>query len=507
MIFSFIKKYYKELILLFTIFLDIIGFFGIITPELEILDKIIAWLVFAYFFYQISISKLFFGVRHRLVDVMLIFAYFNLVIKNFMAFLSEIISSLSSEKIIGLVSWVLNKDVSIEILTFYIGAVLIIIVSYITARFVKYTRESIYYRIIGDRSHLDDGYIGVKEKTPSITSKTFYSFILYNAFFLVIFNLLVEWLGFIEDDMITVFSIVIVIILFRRYNEQIKNLKIINIITNIADDFYGNIISNIKRRRYIILLCTGLLSLQILTDFFVFILPMFIGQNEVSYFGKLAEHVSLVTSFINDFNASSGFLIKIGIMTLYVLDAIFIIFLMLMPTYLWYLTYTEKKEHIPKKLITLFFISLSSFIVLPIFKFQSLDTIGSQYNILGVDIILQGLTFRTSTFYVIIISLLIGFFVFVLLKISKKFVLFMFALANYSFIVAYTFFFVKGTLLYYLNEINVLTELHHYLIVFYFTVFMMITFAFYLTAIIGFASEINSEFEFININRKINYRD
>ena len=207
MIFDSIKKYYREIILLFTIFLDLIGFFGVIPPELEIVDKIIAWIVFAYFFYELSISRIFFGEKYPFIDIAVLFAYFNLITKNFLVFFSDILPNLSSESVIGIVSWFVRNSVSIEIYTFYTGAVLLIILSYYTAKSVRYKEGSLFSRLIGDRSSLDKGYIGAKEKAPSVLIKSIISFLVFNTFFVVVFNFLVEWLGFIEDDMITVISI------------------------------------------------------------------------------------------------------------------------------------------------------------------------------------------------------------------------------------------------------------------------------------------------------------
>jgi hypothetical protein len=503
---AFLKNNFKILVLLFTILLDVFGFFGLISSEFEILDKIIAWVVFSYFFYELSVSKMLFGIKYKIIDFILVFAYFNLVTKNFIIFFNEILPSLKSQVIYDLVNWFVTNDVLLQLLTFYLGAILIIFVSYFTARYAKYTKESIYSKLVGDKTFENNTYIGAVEKSPHIMLKVIIAFLLYNAFFLVVFNLLIEWLGFIEDDLITIISIVIMVIIFKKYSGNIKTPGIIEKITNIADDFYGNIISSINRKRYVMLLCTGLLSLQILTDFFVFVSPILLGKNEISYFGNLDGHVTFINAMLNDIAINPTFLLKSGIFLAYVLNGIFIVFLMVMPLYIWYLTYTEKKEHIPTPLIVLFFMSLASFALKPIIHFQSLNSFsGGQYNVFGVDIMIRNLmgSFNTPIFYLLLISVLAGFLSYALYKIFKKLILFIFTLINFSFILTYVYFFMKGVLGYYINEILVLQEIGAWLIVFYFYIFVIILIIFYLTALISLVREINFEFDFFN-NSSIN---
>ncbi len=499
------QKYFKELILLFTILLDIFGFFGLIRPEFEILDKIIAWIVFAYFFYELSISKLFFGKKNKTIDIVILFAYYNLISKNFIVFLADIINNITSEPLINIISWILAHAANIEVITFYLGGLIILFVSYLLSLHVDYTKKSLFSRLLGEDKIENQEYIGAKEKKSSTFKKIFILFILFNFFFIIIFNLFVEWLGFIEDDLITVFSIVILLVLIKMHKQDLKISRIIERITNIADDFYGNIVASINNKSYFKLLFTGILSLQILTDFLIFIYPLILGKNEISYFGALSGHSTLIDIILNDISLNIGIWPKLSVILIYSLDAIFITFLMIMPIYIWYITYTEKKEKIPNYLIVLFFMSLVSFAVKPILVFKSIDAFsGGIHNVFGVDIIIQGLMplVNINIVHIFFITLLTGILIASLLKVFKKFILFIFTLVNYGFILVYVYFFISGALSYYYTEISMLVELGHFFIALYFIFFMCMILLFYISSIIFLASEINQEFGFISYENK-----
>lgn len=496
---DFIKKYYREILILCTVLLDIFGFTGLLTPEMEIIDKLISWVVFAILFYDLSITRLFFENTDKKIDFFILFSYYLLIAKNFLLLLSSKFEELQHGGLFHrLASVAMDKYMTLDIIvvSFYAATILIIFISVYTAKTMKYSKKSIFAVLMNDTVETQEGYVGVSDRSPSTAAKAFMSFFLYNTFFILIFNIMQEWLGYIEDDLITIVSILFVILIYRKHRENKINIKIIDDITEVSDTFYKNVISAIDKIRYIKLLATAILSLQILTDFFIFVSPIFLGQTEINYLGKLTGHDTILTLLLSDLLKVPAIAGKIQLTLVYLLCGAFIVLIMLLPSYIWYLTYTEKKETIPSPVIVLFFMSFAAFMLSPIMKLKTID---KSLQLFGVDIIMNPVlsVSHTALPVILFISLAAGLVAFMTYKYIRKFTLLLFSAINCSFIVIYIFYFLAGTAEVFLDNIYWLTAANHVFISTYFYFFLLIMILFYIGAAISYVHELNNEFEFI----------
>jgi hypothetical protein len=84
--FKFIGESIEEIILLGIIFLNVLDFLEFINPDWDYAKKIISWSALIYLFYKANLTKLFFGIKDKKLDFLIILSYFFLSFKNIIVY-------------------------------------------------------------------------------------------------------------------------------------------------------------------------------------------------------------------------------------------------------------------------------------------------------------------------------------------------------------------------------------------------------------------------------------
>ncbi|MCK4521663.1 MAG: hypothetical protein KAU20_03745, partial [Nanoarchaeota archaeon] len=114
-------------ILFFLIVVNFLDFFEVLPGDVDFTKKILSWLLLAYLLYRISLTQLFFGVRNRFIDALLIIAYFFLITKNLVGYVH--VAAEEANILAPLYNFLIGNSAAIEIVSFYIGGVLLILLS------------------------------------------------------------------------------------------------------------------------------------------------------------------------------------------------------------------------------------------------------------------------------------------------------------------------------------------------------------------------------------------
>ncbi len=472
--------YIEEMLLLYMLWSDISGFFGVIPADFEYVDKLIAWVVIALLLYRLSLTRILFGHKNPREDILLVVAFFLLVLKNNFTIIKELVSE--SVLLTPFFKFMLQNSIIIEKTAFYIGGLLLILLSVYTAKRLSIKKPSIMH-LIHEEGMPPQSYTKQLVRFTTV-------FLVLISFFIIIFNLIIEWVGYLHDDSITILSIILGIVIINKHSKKLSDYTIFKKIDGFSEKFLQKIFEFLKTRRHIFVATSGILVLHLLTDFIVFIMPLFLGKTFVSYFGSLeANHPTIFKLAATDIT-QAAFIDKINLLYLYAMELVAILFLMLFPLYIWYLYYSGKGMRINDKVIALFFTSLMVFLLAPIFKLSNI----SKGYVLGVDIRLSPISFAAivDIQYIVMASLLIFFITFLLIHYSeffkKMFIYFIF-LPLAFFMIRYVYFFLKDLAIFYLRSINKFLIGKDFFFLLYFFLFLIITLLFYICGTFYFLLE------------------
>ena len=391
----------EEAIIVFLIILNVLEFMQILPGDLDFVKKIISWTALGYLLYKAKLSELFFGEQHTGFDIALIFTYFLLILKNFVLFSKEAVEH--SAAIFGpLAKFILYHAAQFEMFTFLLGGVMLILLSFIHLVTHVDVKSPSILAMFHEEGESTSGLDRILRSLLTL-------FIL-SAFYLVVFNLVMEWLAWAIDSSLLVLGIFFYLFFFIRYSKTFHAETILYKIGTVGEEFYEKFIELFKDIRTLYLGVAGMLVLHLLTDVGNFILPYLIGK-EISYFGTLGpNHEVLWRLLADNLHVAVSMLDKIGLVLVYVFNVIAILFLLLGPAYIWYRVSRSKHVKFSATFIGLFFGSVISFIMAPVFFVDRINVSG----IVGVDIMTKGLEGYSVTW--IGIASLVVFVLFILLS-------------------------------------------------------------------------------------------
>ncbi len=247
----------------------------------------------------------------------------------------------------------------------------------------------------------------------------------------------------------------------------------------------------------------GLLALNLLTDAGNFLLPYVIGLKEMLYFGYLGEgHTALIYLLFEDISSISN----ISIMTIiflgliYLFNVIAMLFLLILPTFVWYRFFKGRNLHIPNCLLALILSSLFCFILTPAFFIKKI----SSERLVGVDVLTQSVLKSHSIIDFIIkdrlmaiiavcvLAIIFGLLIFSLefMKKIKNDIFIISVLGGLIFFGYYLFCYFTSILTYYTNTTLFLFESNEFFIIFYFILFAAINILFYIGGYLFFIYEV-----------------
>ena len=245
--------------------------------------------------------------------------------------------------------------------------------------------------------------------------RVFAVFFVIVAFFVLLFNLAVEWLAIAVDVPFLMLGVAVVIfLLFRSRSREGAEENVIDRMGNFGNDFLQDFGGLFQEQQTVLLGLSGLLVLHLLTDVGSFVLPYLTGIINPLYFSHLGPgHEPIVGLLIASWTGSLS--ADIALTLLYILNVAGILALFLLPVYIWYKAFkirTRKEDEdetvhhprLPAWLVSLSLTAMTTVLLVPAFNLSQVK----DSSLVGVD--LQTRVISTAN-PVLTAALLFSFFV------------------------------------------------------------------------------------------------
>ncbi|MFH1072759.1 MAG: hypothetical protein V1743_04995 [Nanoarchaeota archaeon] len=365
----------EDLILVFIILLNILDFFEIIPDYLDYIKKIIEWSVLGYLLYKVSLAKLFFGKKSPKLDILLIFGYIFLMFKSIIGWANSSIADSTTPVIREILGYIVSHQSALTYGTFVLGSIILIcsaLYAAVSFQFKSPSVISIFHSI---------GY--PKKSLPDYAVRFIKAFLILIAFFVIVFNLLFEWLAIAVDAPLAIIALFVYILFFVRHKSKFHPESFLYKIGDFGESFYENVIRHFIYKDTLLLGISGMLVLHLLADFGNYILPYIIQLRDVYYYYALEiPHETIYLLISRDIlgkTAADAFLV----ISTYLLNLIAIVMLLVIPAVLWYYIYSDRIIRVKRWHLCIFFLSLPALILMPSFGIVSLTAA----DMVGVDII------------------------------------------------------------------------------------------------------------------------
>ncbi len=223
------------------------------------------------------------------------------------------------------------------------------------------------------------------------------------AFFIIFFNLLVEWLVIAVDSALTMAGIAvyawIVIRFSRRTRQEVDEEDLLSRVGSFGTDFLGDFAALFCEWKTVLLGLSGLLVLHLITDAGVFLIPYLTGLEDQVYLARLGPgHDVLWTVFANS-AATASLAVKGALLALYALNVVGLLALLVLPAYIWYKAFrirtraahedeTAHHPQLSRWLTSLGIAGIVAFLVVPAFRVAS----AASRSIVGVDVQTRAIT-------------------------------------------------------------------------------------------------------------------
>ena len=449
---SKIHKWIEESILIALIAMNIFEVFGLLPGEIGFIKAIISMTGLGYVLFKASLTDIFFGVKHKSIDLFLILSYFMLIINKIVQFSNGLIHE--SHYWTDFFGAIVQNHIIIETIGYFVGGILLVIISILVAIIVKPQGPSIITTIHGDKTY----NIGFVKRLIS-------SFLIIVGFYLVFFNLVMEWLSLVIDAPLIMVALFLYIFKLHELGKKMDSEVILFKVADFVEDFVEKFVNLFHSRRTFLLGISGLLVLHLITDVGVFIIPHSLGTRTLYSEEFGANHETLLTLFNADKVAIEGKFTEFLALMGYVFNSVGLTFLMLFPTYIWYVVYvnhtSESKEtmNFPPLVQSTFFACQVYLIFLPTFKIKSImPGVTDVQNLLGVDIQTQSILssgFSLVTFSIIAFCVMILFFVLSNIRTIKIILFYLLTFIGIGFFSYYVYTFFVSLLLFNIAGIKV----------------------------------------------------
>ncbi len=485
----------EEIILIILILLNVFAFIEFLSGDIHFIKNIIAWASLGYLLYHISLTRIFFGTKNKIVDITLIITFFLFIVKDLIYF-----ASIALEEVNIFTSFysfmIINKLIITKITFITAGILLILHALYLT--FNIHVKKPSLMHVIHEE--------GIPKTLVKRTERFLIVFFILIGFFVIIFNLMMEWLAVAVHSSLLVFALLFYFFtLFRRHHKRFNAEHLIFKIGNLAEEFYGGFLELFHTKR-IWLGISGILVLHLLTDIGNFIVPYIFNMHDTIYFKTLGEgHLSLYALITKDLVEVYGFN-KIALVWVYFFNLLAMLFLLALPAYVWHKLYKKKGFKVSHLSLAVFAAAVMCFILTPAFKIIPIDhEIVFGTGLVGVDITTCSVFEKSlvSLLMTFIISLITGIAVYLLScghYIKERIMAFDIAIIDF-FTGWYILYFLINIAVYYSHiPQGVLAKLvlqGSYFIAFFLFLFFIVTVIFYAVGFCLFLSETVKEFKYI----------
>lgn len=233
----------------------------------------------------------------------------------------------------------------------------------------------------------------LKEEGNPTPVRVFWVFIILMGFFVMVFNLLFEWMTITNDAPLIAVAVVVLGAMFFFSNIHLGFDEMIETLGNIGDDLYGKVLHLFMDSKTILLGISGFLVLHLLTDVGNYVAPSIFGWYETIYVRTTGGSHEPLYSLISA-SMTADMVQNALTVAAYVLSTVGIILLLSLPAVIWYKIFrirsTGSHEHLPDWKgwqVGLILGCITVFLIAPVFSFSALR----EAEIIGVNLTTQPL--------------------------------------------------------------------------------------------------------------------
>lgn len=353
------------LLLTLLIVMKIVDFFNLLQGDLGFIKKVVTLSVLAALFYKVNFTWLFLGQKKadyniRVVNISILALYMIFSFKEFI-----VLASVTKDAVLfaPLIDVLWQQAGMLNTLSFYIGGIGLLLVAGFLA----------WYGRIEETSLL--GHFHMSSR--SFVVRWMALFLLLVSFFVLVFDLLVEWLAIAASSLLLLFGIFFYLFVIIKFHHHFSPERFVHKIGSFGKDFEEKFIKFFHDEDHVWLGITGLLVLHLLTEVANFLVPYVFSVSSV-YFKSLGHH-PLWEIFVLDIALANPFVVSL----LYLLNILFIFLIVLLPAFMWYELYSGEVKRLWHWLIGVFFAGILPFLLTPLFYLAPIRS--GQF--IGVDII------------------------------------------------------------------------------------------------------------------------
>ncbi len=404
-----LRKQLKIGYLLFFIFLNVIDFFNVIPEDLDFFKKLLSWTLIGYLIYKASISRVLVGKRVKVIDFVYVLVAFLVVSLRDLLFYVTAVRS-SPGVLFAPIIVFLSKYLSEYLLLFaFLGLVLLFFIAIELSK-VELSEHSLVGSVLSGRR------FGRFLKIPILyVAILFFTFTVYNFF--------MEWFALAIDSFVLMIGLLYYS--YKFFSEQVfgSTFGFLSEISNTGNLFYLNLIEKFSDRRTLFMGIAFLLSMHLVVDFVVFLVPALIGlknglyslSSEFSFrpfFSFFPNHFK-DTVFYESYKLVSyshgSFLSFLVNIFHFLFNYFFFSMSLLLPFYVFYSEINNEVPKLKKWIVVLYIVSGLYYVANLVFGNNSINVGFFDKDILGVRIFFCVL----RNFYVALFFLLLCFCLFV----------------------------------------------------------------------------------------------
>ena len=476
----------EEIILLFIIGLSILDFLEILPGDLDFLKKLVSWVLLGYLIYKVSPTSILFGHKSKTVDLGLISGYFMLIMKDLVNFTRNFDVTSEVYYLRDLFLYINRHEVLFESYFFISGIVLLILVTICVALRFEIKQPSLM-ALLHVTGHL--------HKKREFITRFIIAHLLTIGFFIVVFNLLTEWLAIAVDAPIITAAIFVYIFVLVKHKNRLRPVELLYKIGNVGEKFYERFIDLFHYKKTLLLGLAGMKLLHQITDIGNFIIPYTVGLTDPIYFGSLGVGHNAIFSLFNSHSLFAAETLgmalsfKLVLALTYMFNITAMVILLSLPALLWYHMYKYRElpvSKVPtfklrKPIIVLFFTSITVFLTAPAFRIGHIKGEG----LVGVDVTTQSIAGFGNLHLLLAVAAIAGalscLFCYTGLKKYLKRIVVVSALAFFAY---YTWHYFANVVIYFIEKIMLLLDAQPFITT-YLIMFLFVNIVFYLS---GFTS-------------------
>ena len=353
------------------VLLSMLAFLTLLPPQGEFLLRTLSIVFMCFVIYRVGLTRVMFGTEKRVLDLCIILSCLFLSAGPVLDFLV----APGEGGIVGTVLSALAN--SIDYATIYaVGTIFLGLLAVVLATSIEVDSPSVM-SMLGEKGrpkHLD-GY----------AIRTLVSFVLLVAFYIVVFDITLQWWSVITDTIsILVIVISLAVAMMRGSTARLSFDRFLLYIESIDHKYYTKLVKLFHAPGTVLFGVAALLVFYPLSDLGVYLVPYVTNIPNITFqaLGSVG-HTPLVV-FAYGIFVAKGTVMGVFASAAYVLNALAMIMALLLPALFWYRMFMKKTLTLSPLASAAFVAGVVCFLIAPGFSIGRLSENGGQ--MVGVDI-------------------------------------------------------------------------------------------------------------------------